>query len=129
MTDLPPREGSQERGTHLPERVVRPYVLTRGRTTTDGPQLALEAPVLAIVRPDQLDSSLPPESRAIVSYCQTPLALAEVAAYVRVPIGVARILVADLTRAGLVALRSELALDAHTDVKLLEGLLDGIRSL
>jgi hypothetical protein len=108
--------------------VVRPYVLTRGRTRAEGVDVPLDAAVLALVAPEQVPPTAVPEARTIVALCRDPIPLAEVAARLPVPVGVARVLVADLTAPGMVAVRAARP-DAHTDVKLLERLLDGIRAL
>ncbi|HUF83649.1 MAG TPA: DUF742 domain-containing protein [Acidimicrobiia bacterium] len=121
-------------GSPLDERrarrsVVRPYVLTHGRTRAAGADVPLDAAVLALVEPLDLATTTTPEARTIVALCQEPIPLAEVAARLGVPLGVARVLVGDLTGPGIVTIQSSRPVDAHTDVQLLERLLDGIRSL
>ena len=69
-----------------------------------------------------------PEARRIVDLCQTPLSVAEVAARLLLPVGVARVLVGDLVAANAVTVDVG-AQDAANDVALLERLLDGIRAL
>lgn len=109
--------------------MVRPYVLTHGRTRAAGVEVPLDAAVLAVVAPRELAPSTTPEARTIVALCQEPIPLAEVAARLDVPLGVARVLVGDLTESGMVTVGPSRPVDAHTDVRLLERLLDGIRSL
>lgn len=109
-------------------RIVRPYVLTQGRTRAPEATYALEAQVRAVVSVAQLDRSATPEARAIVSLCQTPASVAEIAARVALPVGVTRVLVGDLVAAGVLSVDVG-APDAATDVALLERLLDGIRAL
>lgn len=109
--------------------VVRPYVLTHGRTRAAGADVPLDAAVLALVAPPALASTTTPEARRIVTLCQEPIPLAEVAARLGVPLGVARVLVGDLTAPGMVTVRPSRPTDAHTDARLLERLLDGIRAL
>lgn len=124
MTDAPHPVG------HLPRRgMVRPYVLTHGRTRAEGVDVSLDATVLARVAPDEFSSWPAPEARSIVSLCREPIAVAEVAARLDVPLGVARVLVGDLAAAGMVTVSAARPADAHTDVNLLERLLDGIRAL
>ncbi len=57
------------------------------------------------------------------------MSIAELAGRLHVPLGVSRVLVADLAVAGLVTVHLPRAADSHTDVRLLERLLDGIRAL
>lgn len=108
--------------------LVRPYVLTRGRTRTDGVDVPLDAVVLARVPPGAL-SEATPEALAIVESAQDPLPLVEIAGRLGIVLGVARVLVGDLADSGTVAVRSPRSVDAHTDTRLLERLLDGIRAL
>lgn len=124
MSDVPLLEERRPR-----RALVRPYVLTHGRTRAAGPDVPLDAAVLALVAPPELAPTTTPEARTIVALCQEPIPLAEVAARLGVPLGVARVLVGDLTAAGIVSVRPARSTDAHTDVRLLERLLDGIRSL
>lgn len=109
-------------------RLVRPYVLTRGRTRPGQADLPLDAPVLAVAGVDARQAETP-EGHAIVELTRHALSIAELAGRLRLPLGVSRVLVADLAAAGLVTVRVPRAEDAHTDVNLLERLLDGIRAL
>jgi hypothetical protein len=109
-------------------RIVRPYVLTRGRTKAPDATFALEAQVRALVLPAQLDRAATPEARAIVELCQMPASVAEVAACLMLPLGVTRVLVGDLVAIGVVTVDVGVP-NAATDVALLERLLDGIRAL
>jgi hypothetical protein len=110
-------------------RIVRPYVLTRGRTHASGPVLPLEAGVRAMTTIDMLPMDSSPESRRIVELCQPALSLAELAARLVLPVGVVRVLVADLVDAAIVIADDPHSLEVATDVRLLERLLDGIRAL
>jgi Protein of unknown function (DUF742) len=109
-------------------RVVRPYVLTQGRTKAPESTYGLEAQVRALVPPTQLDRAATPEARRIVELCQRATSVAEVAARMTLPLGVARVLVGDLVAVGALAVDVG-SPDAATDVALLERLLDGIRAL
>lgn len=122
MNEAPPQ---QPRST---PRVVRPYVLTQGRTKAPDATFALEAQVRALVPSSRLDRATTPEARRIVELCQTPMSVAEIAAQVMLPLGVARVLVGDLVAVGVVVVDVG-APDAAQDVALLERLLDGIRAL
>ncbi len=109
-------------------RVVRPYVLTGGRTKPTGPVLALEATVLAA--PTARAHTLPatPENARILELSVDPVSIAELAGRLTLPVGVVRILVDDLTTVGAVTVDAPTP-SAATDVGLLERLLDGIRAL
>jgi hypothetical protein len=111
-----------------PPRLVRPYVVTSGRTAAPGDRLALDAALEAMWSPERLDPTCTPEARRIVTLCAEPVSLAELAARLPLPVGAVRVLVGDLTASGAVAVRSQPP-DAATDVTLLKRLLDGIRAL
>jgi hypothetical protein len=115
----------------LPRRgVVRPYVLTRGRTNSSLGAFELHAPVLALIGSEQLGKHATPEDRRIVELCQTPTSVAEIAARLGAPVGVVRVLVGDLADAQMVQVRQSTEERAeHRDVRLLERLLEGIRAL
>ena len=121
-------------GGSNPARFVRPYALTGGRTrpTSD---LAVEAQVTSTPISDGQRNSLTPEQRRIVELCEHPLSVAEIAALAHLPLGVARILIADLREDGLVVTGGVLgsesggAVGSPTDVTLLERVLNGLRSL
>lgn len=74
--------------------VVRPFVLTSGRTHPVRTELRLET--LATALPAALSAPLGFERLRIVELCQSPRSLAEIAALLPVPLGVARVLLGDL---------------------------------
>jgi hypothetical protein len=118
-----------ERDPNPRRGVVRPYVLTRGRTASSLGSLALHAPVLALVGPEQLERTASPEDRRIVELCLTPTSIAEISARLPAPLGVVRVLVGDLVDAHMVQVREMEDRSEHRDVRLLERLLEGIRGL
>lgn len=71
------------------------------------------------------------EHQDIITMCVVPLSVAEVSAYLKVPIGVARVLVADLFVAELLELSqaAHVVKDERPDVNLLERVRDGLQSL
>ncbi|WP_411572711.1 DUF742 domain-containing protein [Streptomyces xanthophaeus] len=84
--------------------LVRPYAMTGGRTRPRY-QLAIEALVSTTADPMHL-SGLLPEHQRICTLCREVKSVAEVSALLSMPLGVARILVADLAEAGMVAIQS-----------------------
>jgi hypothetical protein len=110
--------------------LVRPYAMTGGRTRPRY-QLAIEALVSTTADPDRLSGQLP-EHQRICHLCQEVKSVAEVSALLSIPLGVARILVADLAEAGLVAIHQpggDEAAGGQPDVTLLERVLSGLRKL
>ena len=117
-------------GVDLPRRmVVRPYMLTGGRTSSSLGVFELHAPVLALITPEQVGRTATPEDRRIVELCQTPMSVAELSARISAPVGVIRVLVGDLVDAHMIQVRQSHDRSEHQDVRLLERLLEGIRAI
>ncbi|WP_078963175.1 DUF742 domain-containing protein [Streptomyces sp. XY533] len=109
--------------------LVRPYAMTGGRTRPRY-QLAIEALVSTTADPMHL-SGLLPEHQRICTLCREVKSVAEVSALLSMPLGVARILVADLAEAGMVAIHQPGNGEAGgtPDVTLLERVLSGLRNI
>ena len=105
--------------------LVRPYLMTGGRTRPVDETLALEAMVRVQSGADV--TSLRFEAADIVRLCQTPVSIAEVSAKLAIPLGVARVLVGDLVASGHLTLRSPE--EVSTDPHVLERLIDRVRAL
>ncbi|MEV0640304.1 DUF742 domain-containing protein [Streptomyces sp. NPDC050619] len=115
-------------GTNNP--LVRPYAMTGGRTRPRY-QLAIEALVHTTAQPHQMQGQLP-EHQRICHLCREIKSVAEISALLTIPLGVARILVADLAEAGLVAIHQpggDENAGGQPDVTLLERVLSGLRKL
>ncbi|MER0243221.1 DUF742 domain-containing protein [Streptomyces sp. 796.1] len=116
-------------GAEGDQPLVRPYAMTGGRTRPRY-QLAIEALVSTTADPAHLQGLLP-EHQRICHLCREVKSVAEVSALLAIPLGVARILVADLAEAGMVAIHQPGGgAEAGTpDVTLLERVLSGLRKL
>ena len=112
--------------TSDPDRLIRPYLITRGRTRPVD-ELPLEALVETTPAAHQRTSMLLFESRRVIDLCQTPLSIAEIAAVIEIPIGVVRVLVADLAAERLLTIHRTVSIDGP-DIPLLERLLEELRS-
>lgn len=115
-------------------RLIRPYTMTGGRTGADIPIIALEALITATPAGLKARHQFRWEASEIITLTKREIALVEVAARVDVPIGVARVVVADLAKKGAVLITDpptgELTdLDGISYTTLLNKVLDGIRSL
>jgi Protein of unknown function (DUF742) len=109
--------------------LVRPYAITGGRTPTDKERLDLFTQVKAVA-PDQEPVGLHPEHLAIMSLCRQPVSVAEIAVYVKVPLGVIRVLCDDLIQRGLVITRSPSNRPAQApDHQTLQAVLDALSKL
>jgi Protein of unknown function (DUF742) len=120
---FPPAE--EESGS---TRLVRPYTVTGGRTQPRY-KLALEALVSATVYEPRDLSVLAPECQAILQFCMDWRSVAEISAVLRMPLGVARILVADMSADGLVRIHQRDDSEGRPDLNLLERVLSGLRKI
>ncbi|MFI8929814.1 DUF742 domain-containing protein [Streptomyces sp. NPDC053474] len=126
----PSQRRSPERAPVASNPLVRPYAMTGGRTRPRY-QLAIEALVHTTAQPHQLQGQLP-EHQRICNLCREIKSVAEISALLSIPLGVARILVADLAEAGLVAIHQpggDESAGGQPDVTLLERVLSGLRKL
>ncbi|MFI9275398.1 DUF742 domain-containing protein [Kitasatospora sp. NPDC052896] len=122
--------GDQNNGGYEQQPLVRPYAMTGGRTRPRY-QLAIEA-LISTTATANRPTGLLPEHQRIVQLCREVKSVAEISALAGVPLGVARILVADLAEAGLVAIHQPAAggeSGGTPDVTLLERVLSGLRKL
>jgi Protein of unknown function (DUF742) len=109
--------------------VVRPYAITGGRARPRQRDLEVEALVSSSYQ-GELAPYLSWERRTIIRLCEEVRSVAELAGRMEMPLGVARVLIADMADEGLVTIHrpSELIGD-HPDLSLLERVLDGLRNL
>ncbi|HEY6797569.1 MAG TPA: DUF742 domain-containing protein [Kineosporiaceae bacterium] len=105
------------------ELAVRPFLLTGGRTRPERDDLRVESLIRSL--PGIPAGALRFEERRIYDLCHQPASLADVAAALRVPLGVTRILVSDLIRDGYLALVE----GQEISVQLLERIRDRVRAL
>jgi len=102
--------------------VIRPFLLTGGRTRPARDGLRVET---LLQSKHEASPAVRFEGRQIVQLCRRPTSLAEVAAALGIPIGVARVLVADLVADGTVSTMEPGALS----VSLIERIRDRVRAL
>jgi hypothetical protein len=108
--------------------LVRPYAVTGGRTKPRY-QLEIEAMVAASHYEARDLSVLSPECQAILGFCRDWRSVAEISAVLRMPLGVARILIADMAAEGLVRIHQLDHEQGRPDLNLLERVLSGLRKL
>jgi len=109
---------------------VRPYALTGGRTRSAN-DLPIETIVKATLRGLSMASQLTLERKRILTMCTVPLSIAEVSAYMHIPLGVARVLVGDMSAEDLLETNQTpvARFGDRPDIKLLERVLDGLQAL
>lgn len=117
-------------GYPAPTARVRPYVLTKGRTTA-----VADLPEGALLRATEIGTKgwagLASERRAIILSCSSATSLKSVSHSIDLPVGVVRVLAVDLLAEGLLTTD-----DANTCTEsiipptaFLERVLDGLRDL
>ena len=104
--------------------VVRPFMLTGGRTRPLHDGLRIET--LLQAAPAALSAPLRFESRRIVELCQAPMSMADLAVALRVPLGVVRVIVADLLTEGYLRIEEQLG---ELPIELIERIRDRVRAL
>ncbi|HUK69025.1 MAG TPA: DUF742 domain-containing protein [Streptosporangiaceae bacterium] len=107
--------------------IVRPFIVTGGRTRPADERLRVETLVTAL--PSALSAPLSFERRHIVEICQRPLSIAEIANSLATPTGVVRVIIADLVAERYVTVDQPLNLHDAASAHLLERILAGVRVL
>ncbi len=119
------QESSNEQGAPRSRLRVPPYAVTGGRTRVD-----VDIPFEALVRTtDRGRESMQLatfERRDILRLAESPIAVAELSAHLRLPIGAIRVLIGDLSVEGHVQTK---AMTVKADTALLERVRDGLRRL
>ncbi|WP_285630449.1 DUF742 domain-containing protein [Actinoallomurus iriomotensis] len=89
-------------------------------------KLDLVSLVIAIAQPPR---GMDPEHHKVLGLCRNPISVAEVAAHMRLPVAVTKILLADLVECEAMAMRAPSTTSGATDRVLLEKLLDGLQGI
>lgn len=110
--------------------VARPYTVTGGRTRPSGDERFDVIDVVARTSaPVDAFLAFTPERFRILEVCGRPVTVAELASAVGLPVGVVRVLLADLVHEGLIKVTAPAARGPVTDRHLLQEVLDGLNSL
>jgi hypothetical protein len=105
------------------DALIRPFLVTGGRTRPLQDGLRVET--LISTRPAALSAPVRFEQRAIVQLCQYPHSVAEIAVALGVPLGVAKVLIADLLTSGLAQWEEP----DEISIAMLERIRDRVRTL
>ncbi|GAA2424420.1 DUF742 domain-containing protein [Streptomyces macrosporus] len=106
-------------------RLVRPYTVSNGRTRPTAEFDLLTMVMATGVKPQ---TYLGPDHAQVLSLCDGPMTVAEIAAHVRLPAVVTKVLLSDLVDCGAVTTRAPMQMGADpTDRELLEAVLHGLR--
>jgi hypothetical protein len=109
--------------------VSRPYTLTGGRTRprTDHVYDLMDVVGHGGVVPDP--AVLRPEQMRMIAVCSTSVTVADLASAMDLPIGVLRILLADLVHDQFLEIRTPATKTRLTDKNVLRQILDGLQTL
>lgn len=129
-----PREAAGD-GDGSPEPVgrapaIRPFLLTAGRVSGGGAGSVLPLETQVVATSDGLAAlrSLKFEHRDLVTSCQRPQSVAELAARLRLHLNVVRVLTEDLCAAGHLAVYVPNA-GTPQDISVLRRVIDGLRAV
>jgi len=109
--------------------VVRPYALTQGRTRHTGESFDLVATVMTTQAASTDLGSLAPEHMSVLRLARAPTTVADIASDVDLPLGVVRIILADLRELGLVVIGTPVVMAERIDKHTLREVLNGLRGL
>jgi hypothetical protein len=121
-----PRPAELSTEASAPRQLVRPYTRTGGRTHA-GYRLELETLLSTPFGRERDVAGLRSDHRAICQTCRMPRSTAEVAAHLRLPLGAARVLIADVVDLGLLTVHTPAADEPTMD--LLYRIHAGLRNL
>lgn len=107
-----------------PERL---YVITGGRSRPEE-QAELDLVTLIVSRSEP-PPGMQPEHATILRMCHYPLSLAEISAYLILPISAVTVLLADLLADGRVEARAPIPAASLPDIALLEAVMHGLQKL
>jgi hypothetical protein len=105
--------------------LVRPFVMTGGRTKVERRDLRIETMVRTVR--DPVPGSLPSEQEAMVRLCREPQSIAEVAARLNLVLGVATIIAGDLVTEGLLEVHHTDPVDIELDA--LTRMIERVRAI
>jgi len=105
-------------------RLIRPYAVTNGRTSTN---LRLDLLSMVVATGAGSHGSLEPDHVQALGLCLRPASVAEIAARLRLPAAVTKVLLSDLVDCGAVRAAPPQPASDMSNRVLLERLLDGLQ--
>ncbi|MFG2126749.1 DUF742 domain-containing protein [Streptomyces sp. NPDC048751] len=105
-------------------RLVRPFTISNGRTR---PTIALDLMSQVRGTGETPLGYLGPEHAQALDVCRAPVSVAEVAAHLKLPAAVTKVLLSDLVDCGALTTKPPEFHHNPTDRALLEAVLDGLR--
>jgi len=131
--DEPTRYSLGEQGAGAPAQrhvsLARPYARTGGRTRPDH-NLSLEALVTTSEQGRRHEGARTEEHRTICDFCTSARTVADIVAELQLPLGVVKVIVADMATGGLVLVHQPgLAFGDRSSREFMERLLNSLHSL
>ncbi|KAF4410810.1 MULTISPECIES: DUF742 domain-containing protein [Streptomyces] len=119
--------GAEEEGWDegAPERL---YVVTGGRSRAGTESVRLDLVTLIVSR-DVPQPGMPPEQTALLRMCHYPLSVAEISAYLVLPVSTVAVLLTDLLADGRMEARAPIPAAALPDAELLKAVMHGLQNL
>ena len=114
-------------GAESDEGPERLYVITGGRSQAAG-RTEIDLVTLVVAR-SLPEPGMTPEHTTIVRMCQYPLSVAEISAYLELPVSAIKVLVADLLAGRRVEARAPIPAASLPDIALLEAVMHGLQKL
>jgi hypothetical protein len=108
-------------------RLIRPYTVSDGRTR---PTRHFDLMTMVGATDTKLRNDLGPDHADVLKLCKGAVTVAELAAHLRMPATVIKVLLSDLAELGAITTRSFARAPVgqdSTDLELLEAVLDGLR--
>lgn len=105
-------------------RLVRPFQVSNGRTR---PSVALDLMSQVMATGATPLGYLGPEHAQALDLCRAPVSVAEIAAHLKLPAAVTKVLLSDLLDTGALTTKPPAYHHQPTDRALLEAVLDGLR--
>lgn len=110
--------------------LVRPYVMTRGRTEPIRGTFDLITMVAATGSPAPPELALDPEHRAVIGLCARPMSVAELAGHLKLPTVTVRVLLGDLLDKDLISVEEpQTETELADDDDMYQAVIDGLHAL
>jgi hypothetical protein len=110
-------------------RLIRPYTISDGRTK---PTREFGLMTMVGATGSAPEDYLGPDHTLVLELCRTPVTVAEIAARMRMPVTVTKVLLSDLVESGAITTRTVAGGEAWSDPndsEVLEAVLNGLRNL
>jgi hypothetical protein len=105
-------------------RLVRPFTVINGRTR---PTITMDLLSMVMATGQVPQASLEPEHTRALRLCRQPITVAEIAAHLRLPVAVAKVVLSDLVDCEAVSVRAPHPVADLTNRSVLERLLNGLQ--